>query len=83
MKTLVFQRCPHCGDTASDKRVVDSRQDGKGEAIRRRRECGACGGRFNTLEVLSEAVGVRSEAVTESAIIAELEAMLAKFRPPK
>jgi transcriptional repressor NrdR len=41
-------RCPFC--QAEDTRVVDSREADGGEAIRRRRECPACEGRFNTLE---------------------------------
>jgi transcriptional repressor NrdR len=41
-------RCPTCG--AYDDRVVDSRPSGDGEAIRRRRECAGCGGRFTTFE---------------------------------
>ncbi|MBX6341146.1 MAG: transcriptional repressor NrdR [Thermomicrobiaceae bacterium] len=41
-------RCPFC--QARDSRVVDSRELGGGESIRRRRECGACGRRFTTYE---------------------------------
>lgn len=41
-------RCPHCGDT--DDRVVDSRSVQNASAIRRRRECLACGERFTTYE---------------------------------
>ncbi len=41
-------RCPSCG--ANDDRVVDSRPAEHGEAIRRRRECHECGGRFTTFE---------------------------------
>jgi len=41
-------RCPHCGET--DDRVVDSRSVQNGSAIRRRRECLACGERFTTYE---------------------------------
>ena len=47
-------RCPWCG--AGDDRVVDSREVERGGAIRRRRECGACGRRFTTLERPLEAV---------------------------
>lgn len=39
-------RCPSCED--SDTRVVDSRTTG--DAVRRRRECQACGERFTTHE---------------------------------
>ena len=41
-------RCPYC--KADDSRVVDSRTVEDGLAIRRRRECGACGRRFTTAE---------------------------------
>ncbi len=38
-----------------DDKVVDSRQADDGDAIRRRRECLACGRRFTTYERLEEA----------------------------
>ena len=41
-------RCPFC--RATDTRVIDSRELGNGESIRRRRECSACGRRFTTYE---------------------------------
>ena len=41
-------RCPFCKD--DDSRVIDSRTVEDGTAIRRRRECGACGRRFTTAE---------------------------------
>jgi transcriptional repressor NrdR len=41
-------RCPYC--TADRDRVVDSRPAEGGTAIRRRRECRACGRRFSTYE---------------------------------
>jgi len=41
-------RCPFC--QARDSRVVDSRELGSGDSIRRRRECSACGRRFTTYE---------------------------------
>ncbi len=41
-------RCPYCGN--SDDRVVESRLVEEGEAIRRRRECEACGRRYTTYE---------------------------------
>ncbi len=41
-------RCPHCG--SDDDRVVDSRPTPGGAAIRRRRGCRACGGRYTTFE---------------------------------
>ena len=45
-------RCPWCG-SIGDK-VVDSRPAEGGEAIRRRRECLACGRRFTTFERVEE-----------------------------
>lgn len=45
-------RCPACGH--SDSKVVDSRPSDDGSAIRRRRECLACGRRFTTYERLGE-----------------------------
>ena len=41
-------RCPWC--LVDDDRVVDSRTAEEGAAIRRRRECVACGRRFTTFE---------------------------------
>jgi transcriptional repressor NrdR len=41
-------RCAACGHL--DSKVVDSRQSDNGTAIRRRRECLACGHRFTTFE---------------------------------
>ncbi|CAN5160201.1 transcriptional regulator NrdR [soil metagenome] len=43
-------RCPFCG-TERD-RVVDTRSSREGRAIRRRRECLACGKRFTTYEAI-------------------------------
>jgi len=40
--------CPDCG--VDDDRVVDSRPTTAGDAVRRRRECRACGRRFTTFE---------------------------------
>ncbi|MBP3087772.1 transcriptional repressor NrdR [Corynebacterium sp. sy017] len=40
--------CPFCQNTHS--RVIDSRVIESGAAIRRRRECEECGGRFTTVE---------------------------------
>ncbi len=45
-------RCPFCGH-AKDK-VVDSRESGSGDAIRRRRECLQCGRRFTSYERIEE-----------------------------
>lgn len=49
-------RCPHCRSLDRD-RVVDSRTAEDGAAVRRRRECEACGQRFTTFE-RPEAVSV-------------------------
>jgi transcriptional repressor NrdR len=46
-------RCPWC--QSLDDRVVDSRLAEDGGAIRRRRECTVCGGRFTTYERLEGA----------------------------
>lgn len=46
-------RCPACG--VDDDKVVDSRASEEGAAIRRRRECLACGRRFTTYERVEEA----------------------------
>lgn len=45
-------RCPFCHET--EDRVVDSRTSREGRAIRRRRECAACGRRFTTYETIEE-----------------------------
>src|SRR6218665_2439970 len=41
-------RCPYCG--SEDSQVKDSRPAEDGAAIRRRRICPDCGGRFTTFE---------------------------------
>lgn len=41
-------RCPFC--SSEDCQVKDSRQAEDGSAVRRRRLCGSCGGRFTTFE---------------------------------
>ena len=45
-------KCPFCSDT--ENRVIDSRISKEGNAIRRRRECAACGKRFTTYEFVEE-----------------------------
>jgi transcriptional repressor NrdR len=45
-------RCPFCNHL-KDK-VVDSRESGSGKAIRRRRECLACGRRFTSYERIED-----------------------------
>jgi transcriptional repressor NrdR len=55
-------RCPFC--RFADTRVVDSRDVGGGDAIRRRRNCPECGRRFTTTELTTLAV-VKRSGVTE------------------
>lgn len=43
-------KCPFCSST--EDRVIDSRSVQKDTAIRRRRECSRCGGRFTTYEYI-------------------------------
>ena len=45
-------KCPFCGH--EEDKVVDSRASSDGVAIRRRRECLACGKRFTTYEHVEE-----------------------------
>ena len=45
-------RCPYC--SSIDNKVVDSRMGKEGDAIRRRRECLQCEGRFTTYERVEE-----------------------------
>lgn len=45
-------KCPFCGNP--DSKVVDSRPDKGGAAIRRRRECEQCAKRFTTHERVEE-----------------------------
>jgi transcriptional repressor NrdR len=45
-------KCPFCG--TDEDRVIDSRPARDGKAIRRRRECSACGNRFTTYEAPQE-----------------------------
>lgn len=54
--------CPFCRHENS--RVVDSREADDGNAIRRRRQCSACGRRFTTVETAVLAV-VKRSGVTE------------------
>jgi transcriptional repressor NrdR len=46
-------KCPYCGEQDKDH-VLDSRPVRDGVAIKRRRECGACEGRFTTFEEIEE-----------------------------
>lgn len=45
-------KCPFCGIT--DDKVLESRQNGTGTTIRRRRECLSCGYRFTSYEKIEE-----------------------------
>jgi transcriptional repressor NrdR len=45
-------RCHKCG--CQDDKVIDSRSSRDGAAIRRRRECIACGHRFTTYEAIEQ-----------------------------
>jgi len=54
-------RCPYC--RANDDKVVDSRLADESAAIRRRRECLACGRRFTTYERIEEvALAIRKRS---------------------
>ena len=55
-------RCPYCRHP--DSRVVDSREQDEGQAIRRRRSCLECGRRFTTLEEAMLAI-IKRSGVTE------------------
>ena len=58
-------RCPFCGN--DDSQVKDSRPTEDNSAIRRRRQCEGCGGRFTTFEriQLRELVVIKSEGKRE------------------
>jgi transcriptional repressor NrdR len=58
-------RCPFCGH--DDSQVKDSRPTDDNAAIRRRRQCEGCGGRFTTFEriQLREMTVVKSEGRKE------------------
>jgi hypothetical protein len=50
-----MRKCPNCG--GEDVRVLETR-DAADDRIKRRRQCGPCGHRWTTLEILSEHVEV-------------------------
>lgn len=58
-------RCPFCGH--DDSQVKDSRPTEDNSAIRRRRQCEGCGGRFTTFEriQLRELTVIKSEGKRE------------------
>jgi transcriptional repressor NrdR len=59
-------RCPFCAN--DDSQVKDSRPTEDGAAIRRRRQCEGCGGRFTTFEriQLREIIVLKSEEKREN-----------------
>lgn len=64
-------RCPFC--RSSDSRVIDSRELGGGESIRRRRECPHCRRRFTTYERVE----------TASLLIVKKDGRREEFNPDK
>ena len=70
-------RCPFCAH--EDSQVKDSRPTEDGVAIRRRRQCEACGARFTTFErvQLRELTVIKSEARREPFDRAKLERSIA------
>ncbi len=58
-------RCPFCGN--DDSQVKDSRPTEDNSAIRRRRQCEGCGGRFTTFEriQLRELLVIKAEGKRE------------------
>ena len=58
-------KCPFCGD--SESQVKDSRPSEDSAAIRRRRQCPSCGGRFTTFErvQLRELIVLKNSGETE------------------
>jgi transcriptional repressor NrdR len=65
-------RCPFCGH--DDSQVKDSRPTEDNSAIRRRRQCEGCGGRFTTFEriQLRELTVIKSEGKREPFVIGRL-----------
>jgi transcriptional repressor NrdR len=74
--------CPFCQH--EDTRVIDSRLTEEGDTVRRRRECAACGERFNTFETAEIKLRVvvkshgRREAYDEAKLRAGFERALQK-----
>lgn len=58
-------RCPYCAHPES--KVIDSRPIADGNSIRRRRECFACGKRFNTFEMVEsvEIIVIKKDGTKE------------------
>jgi transcriptional repressor NrdR len=70
-------RCPFCAH--DDSQVKDSRPTEDGAAIRRRRQCEGCGGRFTTFEriQLREIIVLKSEDKRENFDRVKLERSIA------
>ena len=70
-------RCPFCAH--DDSQVKDSRPTEDNTAIRRRRQCESCGGRFTTFErvQLREIVVIKSEGKREQFDRAKVEQSVA------
>ena len=80
MFTLPSVLCPTCG--SSNTRVIDSRPAESGRAIRRRRVCEGCAGRFTTYERLEAQLMVRKrngrlEGFSSAKLAAGISAALA------
>ena len=69
-------RCPFCA--GDDSQVKDSRPTDDGSAIRRRRQCPACGARFTTFErvQLRELVVIKKDGKREPFLREKLERSL-------
>jgi len=80
--------CPFCG--SEDGRVIDSRASEAGKAIRRRRQCNACGRRFTTYERIEETARIlvvksdgRREAFDPQKILRGVESACGKRPVPE
>ena len=47
--------CPFC-EEETKQRVIDKRNDGPNDSIRRRRMCTVCGGRWTTFELREDLI---------------------------
>ena len=70
-------KCPFCDDP--DTKVIDSRPTEEGKAIRRRRECPACGKRFNPGSLLAETVVLSPEMTTKVLVASPADADTAEL----
>lgn len=64
-----MMRCPDCDSL--DVKVIDSRPKGVGNAVRRRRQCKACGERFTTYE--QTAVGESTSPVSLEEMVRQVK----------